>query len=146
MEMHNPPHPGELVREAMGDAEVTAFAEKLSVSRVTLSRLLNGKAGISAGMALSLSEVLGTSAEMWMGLQTQYDLWHARQNRKTVRGTPGHSRKVCPECGHKFQGNGWDGIDAHWRARHAPVMSYEEAWPLISAGKYVAAKSRPEAA
>jgi hypothetical protein len=44
--------------------------------------------------------------------------------------------KVCPECGHEFQGNGWDGIDAHWRANHAHVMRYEEAWPLISAGTY----------
>jgi hypothetical protein len=46
------------------------------------------------------------------------------------------TRKVCPECGHEFQGNGWDGIDAHWRAKHAHVMAYEEAWPLISAGEY----------
>lgn len=46
------------------------------------------------------------------------------------------ARKVCPECGHEFQGNGWDGIDAHWRAKHAHVMGYEEAWPLISAGEY----------
>jgi hypothetical protein len=44
--------------------------------------------------------------------------------------------KVCPECGYEFQGNGWDGIDAHWRANHAQIMAYEEAWPLISAGKY----------
>jgi addiction module HigA family antidote len=85
MEMHNPPHPGELVREAMGDAEVTSFAAKMDVSRVTLSRLLNGKSGISAEMALNLSEALGTSAEMWMGMQTQYDLWHARQARKSVK-------------------------------------------------------------
>jgi hypothetical protein len=44
--------------------------------------------------------------------------------------------KVCPECGHEFQGDGWGGIDAHWRAKHAHIMSYEEAWPLISAGEY----------
>lgn len=42
--------------------------------------------------------------------------------------------KVCPECGHVFQGNGWDGIDAHWRARHEDVMPYREAWPLIKEG------------
>ena len=46
------------------------------------------------------------------------------------------ANKVCPECGHEFQGNGWDGIDAHWRAKHAHVMRYEEAWPLIFAGNY----------
>jgi hypothetical protein len=44
--------------------------------------------------------------------------------------------KTCPECGHVFQGNGWDGIDAHWRAKHEAVMSYEEAWPLIKRGAY----------
>ena len=44
--------------------------------------------------------------------------------------------KHCPECGHEFQGNGWDGIDAHWRAKHETVMRYEEAWPHIKAGSY----------
>jgi hypothetical protein len=39
--------------------------------------------------------------------------------------------KVCPECGHRFQGNGWDGIDAHWRSKHEAVMPYSEAWPLL---------------
>jgi hypothetical protein len=43
--------------------------------------------------------------------------------------------KVCPECGHIFQGNGWDGIDQHWRYKHKH-MSYEEAWPLIQSGTY----------
>jgi hypothetical protein len=46
------------------------------------------------------------------------------------------SPKACPECGHVFQGNGWDGIDAHWRAVHEKVMPYEKAWPLIKAGTY----------
>lgn len=45
-------------------------------------------------------------------------------------------RCVCPECGHAFQGNGWDGIDAHWKAKHGKVMPYEDAWPLIKAGTY----------
>jgi len=44
--------------------------------------------------------------------------------------------KVCPECDHEFQGNGWDGIDSHWKAKHDHIMRYDEAWPLISAGKY----------
>ena len=44
--------------------------------------------------------------------------------------------KICPECGHEFQGNGWDGIDAHWKAKHAELMAYQDAWPLISAGQY----------
>lgn len=44
--------------------------------------------------------------------------------------------KVCPECGHVFQGNGWDGVDAHWRAKHEEIMPYEDAWPLLRDGKY----------
>ena len=46
------------------------------------------------------------------------------------------SPKVCPECGHRFQGQGWEGIDAHWRARHEDVMSFEQAWELLRAGNY----------
>jgi hypothetical protein len=52
--------------------------------------------------------------------------------KKVARPLP----NVCPECGHAFQGNGWDGIDAHWRAAHEKVMPYEKAWPLIKAGTY----------
>jgi len=44
--------------------------------------------------------------------------------------------KICPECDHEFKGNGWDGIDAHWRAKHEDIMPYEDAWPLIEAGSY----------
>jgi len=51
---------------------------------------------------------------------------------KVTRPSP----HVCPECGHVFQGNGWDGIDAHWRSAHEDVMPYETAWPLIKAGTY----------
>ncbi|MGA9061105.1 MAG: hypothetical protein WB341_05485 [Terracidiphilus sp.] len=54
------------------------------------------------------------------------------------------ANKVCPECGHEFQGNGWDGIDAHWRARHAHLMRYEEVWPLISSGEYKRKKTPRE--
>ncbi|WP_208976413.1 hypothetical protein [Polycladidibacter hongkongensis] len=49
---------------------------------------------------------------------------------------PERGKKVCPECGHVFQGNGWDGIDAHWRAKHEDVMPYEQAWPLLKEGHY----------
>lgn len=51
--------------------------------------------------------------------------------------------KLCPECGHVFQGNGWDGIDAHWKAKHGKVMPYAEAWPLIKAGTYTTRTDRP---
>jgi addiction module HigA family antidote len=79
MQMHNPPHPGEVLKELMGDTEVTAFASRLGIDRTTLSRLLNGHAGISAPMALRLEATLGTTAEMWMNLQLKFDLWQARQ-------------------------------------------------------------------
>ncbi|HEY1808514.1 MAG TPA: HigA family addiction module antitoxin [Acidobacteriaceae bacterium] len=83
--MHNPAHPGEILREQMGTMSVTKLAGHLGISRVTLSRLLNGTSGISAEMALKLSEALGTSPELWLNLQTQYDLWQAsRVRRKRV--------------------------------------------------------------
>jgi len=46
-------------------------------------------------------------------------------------------QKICPECGHRFRGNGYDGIDAHWRAKHEHLMPYAIAWPLIRTGSYV---------
>ena len=82
MRMHNPPHPGAVLREYLGDMAVTAAADHLGVSRVTLSRVLNGAAGISADMALRLSEALGTSPDLWMGIQAQYDLWNAARARR----------------------------------------------------------------
>lgn len=56
---------------------------------------------------------------------------------ETLRGIAQSEKKVCPECGHIFKGNGWDGIDAHWRSKHQDVMPYEEAWPLLRDGNYV---------
>jgi antitoxin HigA-1 len=81
MRMHNPPHPGRVLREYLGTVSVTDAAEHLGVTRVALSRILNGSAGISAAMALKLSDALGTSPELWIGMQTQYDLWRASQRR-----------------------------------------------------------------
>ena len=82
MRMHNPAHPGEILREHMGEMPVSKLAAHLGVSRVTLSRVLNGSSGISAEMALRLSEALGTSPDLWLNLQTQYDLWQASRNRR----------------------------------------------------------------
>lgn len=86
--MHNPPHPGEVLRELclepMG-LSVTAAAEALGVSRKTLSAVLNGKAGISPEMAVRLSIAFDTSAESWLNQQSQYELWHAEQNRKALK-------------------------------------------------------------
>lgn len=85
-QMYNPPHPGEVLREWLGDMAITEAARKLGVTRVTLSRVLNGAAGISADMALRLEAALGTSPEMWMGLQSAFELWKASQiKRPTVQ-------------------------------------------------------------
>lgn len=85
MRMYNPAHPGEILREHIAAVPVTKFADHLGVSRVTMSRLLNGTSGVSAEMALKLSEALGTSPELWLNLQTQYDLWLAsKAKRKKV--------------------------------------------------------------
>jgi len=78
--MFNPPHPGEVLREYLpADMQVTEAAQKLGVSRVTLSRVLNGHASISADMAIRLESALGTSASLWVGMQADFDLWQARQ-------------------------------------------------------------------
>lgn len=78
--MHNPAHPGEVLRDWLPEQmTVTEAAKELLVSRVTLSKVLNGKAGITAAMALRLSAWLGTSPEMWLGMQTQWDLWQAKK-------------------------------------------------------------------
>ena len=87
MKMHNPPHPGEILRELCLEPlniTVTDAAEALGVSRKTLSAILNGRAGISPEMAVRLSIAFGTSAESWLNLQTQYDLWQAEQNRNKL--------------------------------------------------------------
>ena len=82
MLMHNPPHPGKVLREYLGSMEVSEAARKLRVSRTTLSRILNGKSGISAEMSLRLSEALGTHAAFWSGLQLDYDLRQAARKRR----------------------------------------------------------------
>ena len=77
MRMHNPPHPGEVLRELCLkplELSVSEAARALGVSRKTLSAILNGRAGISPEMAIRLSIAFDTSAESWLNQQTQYDL------------------------------------------------------------------------
>lgn len=83
--MHNPPHPGEVLRDGVftdTGITVTEFADRLGITRVMLSRVLNGKAGISADMAMRLSAALGTSPESWLHMQANYDLWQAEKSMK----------------------------------------------------------------
>ncbi len=84
MAMHNPPHPGEVLKELCLeplDLNVTDATKALGVSRKTLSSILNGRAGISPEMAIRLSIAFNTTAESWMNQQMQYDLWQAEQHR-----------------------------------------------------------------
>ena len=88
MRMHNPPHPGEVLKTLCLEplkVSITEAAKALRVSRKTLSSILNGRAGISPEMAVRLSIAFGTSAESWLSQQTQYDLWHVEQRRKKLR-------------------------------------------------------------
>ena len=88
MPKHNPPHPGEILRELCIEPlglSVTEAAEALGVSRKTLSAILNGRAGISPEMAIRLSIAFDTSAESWLNQQSQFDLWNAEKHREELR-------------------------------------------------------------
>lgn len=88
MNMHEPPHPGALIRIQLIEDEdgnklqsVAEAANKLSCHRNTLNRVLNGTASLSAEMALALENNGYGSAEFWLGLQNAYDLYRLRQNK-----------------------------------------------------------------
>ena len=85
--MHNPPHPGDVLKNGVfadNLVSVTDAAAALGVTRVSLSRVLNGKAGVSAEMAVRLGKWLGTGPEVWINMQAQYELWKAEQALKTM--------------------------------------------------------------
>jgi len=86
--MHNPPHPGEVIKklclEPLG-LTATEAAKALGVSRKTLSSILNGRTGISPEMAIRLSIAFNTTAESWLNEQIQYDLWQAEQHRAELK-------------------------------------------------------------
>lgn len=88
MTIHKPLHPGLLVKDALIDQtglSVTEAAARLGVSRVALSRLLNGRSSISAEMALRLAQFFQTSIESWLNLQMQYDVWLIKQKRNKIK-------------------------------------------------------------
>ena len=88
LSMHQPPHPGEILRELCLlplQLTVTEAADSLGVSRNTLSAILNGRAGISPEMAIRLSIAFNTTAESWLRQQMQHDLWIAERSRKRFR-------------------------------------------------------------
>ena len=92
--MHNPPHPGEVLQDTvLRGMTVTEFARRLEVSRVALSRVVNGRAAVSAELAIRLAAALGGSAESWLRMQVAHDLWQAQKKRRP-KIHPIHSRRV----------------------------------------------------
>jgi len=88
VKMHNPPHPGEIIREdclvPLG-LTVTAAAAWLGVSRQSLSELLNGRNGVSAEMAIRLEQAGWSDAATWLGVQVAYDLWQAKKRAGSIK-------------------------------------------------------------
>ena len=90
MPMHNPPHPGEFIREIYlepYDLSIRSLSESLGVSASTLTRIINEQSGISPEMALRLSKAVGRSAESWLAMQHNHDLWKAKQSVDLSRVT-----------------------------------------------------------
>ena len=89
MEMFNPPHPGHIVKGALDAVPITItdFASHIGVSRVQLSRVLNGRAAITAELSIKLTEAFGqASPDIWFKMQNKYDFWHATHaRRKKIR-------------------------------------------------------------
>ena len=89
MRMHNPPHPGRVLKEAIDGLEmtVTDFATHIGVARSTVNRVLSGAAGISPDMSIRLAEAFGQpTRDIWLLMQTDYDFWQASQvKRKKVK-------------------------------------------------------------
>ncbi len=86
--MHNPAHPGELIRELCLEPKgisVADAAERLGVSRKTLYKIINGKGAVTPEMALRLELVFGSTAQTWLNMQTTYDLWQLKDKRKALK-------------------------------------------------------------
>ncbi len=91
----NPAHPGEVLRDYLAGISVREAADRLGVTRAHLSRILNGRAGITAAMSLRLSAALGTSPDFWLRIQVQRDLWLAqRAGIPKVRRFPELARRA----------------------------------------------------
>ena len=85
MPMYNPPHPGEVIREFLGDMTITAAAEHLGVGQGTFSRVLNGKARLSGDMALRIEKAFGVKMDTLMRMQSAYEIAQTRKREKQIR-------------------------------------------------------------
>jgi transcriptional regulator with XRE-family HTH domain len=117
----------------VGQASIAKLERRTDMYLSTLRRFVEAMGG-------ELEIVATFPDRQLVRLRGLGDLAEGDQRRDSP-GEPAAEKEKCrcPECGHVFQGNGFDGIDAHWRAKHNAIMSYEKAWPLIRAGRY----SRP---
>jgi addiction module HigA family antidote len=91
MKMHDPPHPGEIIKglwlDPMG-VSITDAARAMGISRKTLSKIVNGRGRVTPEIAVRLSVALGSSAESWLGHQAAYDLWELDQRRVELKAVP----------------------------------------------------------
>ena len=87
MQMKNPAHPGEIIRDCIEDLglTVTDAAEVLGVTRANFSKILNGRGGVSPEMAIRLAKAFGSTAAFWLKLQLNYDLAQAEQNSEKIK-------------------------------------------------------------
>jgi antitoxin HigA-1 len=84
----NPAHPGEVLRDYLGDLSIGDAASRLGITRAHLSRVLNGHAGITVNMSLRLSTALGTSPDFWLKMQMNHDLWLERRRSSRIKVRP----------------------------------------------------------
>ena len=88
MEMYNPPHPGEILKEdylVPLELSITEAASALGVTRQALSALINGRGGVSPEMSIRLSKAFNTTPQLWLNLQQQFDLWKAQQKADEIQ-------------------------------------------------------------
>ncbi|HZY63963.1 MAG TPA: HigA family addiction module antitoxin [Edaphobacter sp.] len=86
MEMHNPPHPGAVIKDILQGLPMTVseFAAHIGVSRNSLSRVLNEHAAVTPEMSIKIAQALGQEqTDIWFKMQTKYDFWHAKQRQRT---------------------------------------------------------------
>ena len=153
--MHNPPHPGEVLRDGVflgTGVTVTAFARRIGVTRVTLSNVLNGKNGVSSDMALRLAAALGGSAESWLYLQAAYDLHVSEKALRKQVAKPvaarGHHAKNAPTrrtaiC-HAFARRIQPGRARLAGEYHAPTIAFLR-WLCTPSSSSISSKSRAAA-
>ncbi len=108
MPMHNPPHPGGILKEALEaiPMSVTAFAKHLGVSRVALSRVINGQAGFTPEMSIRVSQAFGQGerGDIWYKMQNEYDFWKvSRRRRKKIRELQWEDKITFSAAGHETE-------------------------------------------